>query len=47
MGSLVNYYDLLKFGVLLQLCRDLGHAFAARAPLHISQDTLVSIQACV
>jgi hypothetical protein len=34
-GSHVNYYDLLKVGVLLQPRRDLGHAFAAQAPLHI------------
>jgi hypothetical protein len=46
-SSLVNYYDLLEVGVLLQPRRDLGHAFAARAPLHISQDTSVAMQACV
>jgi hypothetical protein len=47
MDSLVHYYDLLKVGVLLQPRRDLGHAFAARAPLHIIQDTSVAMQACV
>jgi hypothetical protein len=35
MGSLVNY-DILKVGVLLQSRHDLGHAFAAQAPLHIN-----------
>jgi hypothetical protein len=47
MGSLVDSYDLQKVGVLLQPHRDLGHTFAARAPLHFSQDTSVAMQACV
>jgi hypothetical protein len=34
-GFLVNCYDLLKVSVLLQPRRDLGHAFAALAPIHI------------
>jgi hypothetical protein len=28
-GSFVNFYDLLKVSVLLQPCRDLGHAIAS------------------
>jgi hypothetical protein len=35
MGCLVYCYDLLKVSVLLQPSRELGHALAARAPLHI------------
>jgi hypothetical protein len=44
---LVNYYGLLKVSVLTQPCWDLGHAIAARAPLHIIQDTSVAMQTYV